>query len=870
MKAIKLKTIGLVNPIGIDEKKITVSWNCKEGITQTAYEIEAKGDLGTKFKSGKVESDSMTGIVLDIKPVSRERITWKVRLYDENSEAGKWSEKAFFEWGLLENRDWKAQWITGDYKAKCRKNELRDGFLGVGRVYRYPVDCFKKEFEAKKVEKARLYITACGLYEAHINGARVGDFVMAPGYTDYNKRIQYQTYDVTDMVLEGNNTLTVDLADGWYRGSVGAWGVLSWYGTQTKFIAQLEMTFEDGSTECVITDDSFKWSNDGPIEFADNKDGERVDARKTPSYGGKARVAIHDVVPSASNNVKVCEHETFKPAELITTPSGKKVIKFPQNIAGFISFKINAHEGQYIRLRCGEILDKDGEFTQLNIQNCRKGKDGEKIAASTLQEIGYTCREGLNEFKNTFSVFGFQLVLVETDVEWDLNDFTAIAVYSDIERTGYFESSNELLNKLVENTVWSQKNNFLDIPTDCPTRERHGWTGDIQIFYKTAQYLMDCAPFIKKYLKDVYDLQYKNGNLPQIAPYGGTDFYMKTMDGSVGWADVGVLIPYRMWKLCGDRSVIEDYYEKMKAYANFMISRVGKGTNDKKTMAGLSETGKKYAVNKGQSYGEWAEPEDVHAMDFMEMSKPHPEVSTAYTSYVLGIMAEIATELGHKDDARGFKAYSENCKKAYQNMRTLPQFTLDTARQAELVRPLYMNLLDAEQTEYAKKRLVKALEDYNWRLGTGFLSTPLILYVLSDMDIELAYKLLKNEEMPGWLFMPKMGATTIWESWEGEFGQGGIASMNHYSKGACVEWLFTTMCGINVEGKNHFVIAPKPGGEFDHAKASYDSVFGKVESGWKMKNGKYEFHIVIPSNCTATVSLPDGTVREVKAGEFDY
>ena len=203
-------------------------------------------------------------------------------------------------------------------------------------------------------------------------------------------------------------------------------------------------------------------------------------------------------------------------------------------------------------------------------------------------------------------------------------------------------------------------------------------------------------------------------------------------------------------------------------------------------------------------------------------------------------------------------------------MRTLPQFTLDTSRQAELVRPLYMNLLDAEQTEYAKKRLVKALEDYNWRLGKGFLSTPLILYVLSDMDIELAYKLLKNEEMPGWLFMPKMGATTIWESWEGEFGQGGIASMNHYSQGACVEWLFTTMCGINVEGKNHFVIAPKPGGEFDHAKACYDSVFGKVESSWQMKNGKYEFHIVIPSNCTATVSLPDGTVREVMAGEVDF
>jgi alpha-L-rhamnosidase len=446
------------------------------------------------------------------------------------------------------------------------------------------------------------------------------------------------------------------------------------------------------------------------------------------------------------------------------------------------------------------------------------------------------------------------LVLVETDVEWSLEDFTAIAVYSDMERTGFFHSSNELLNQFVENTVWSAKNNFLDIPTDCPTRERHGWTGDIQIFYKTAQYLMDCQPFIKKYLKDVYDLQYRNGNLPQIAPYGGTDFYMKTMDGSVGWSDVGILIPYRMWKLCGDRAVIEQYYDRMKKFAEFEISRIGKD----------------YVVNKGQSYGEWAEPKDVHEMDWTDMSKPHPEVGTAYTSYVLGIMSEIATELGYEQDAQRYKEYSEKVKLAYQNLRTLPPYSLETKRQAELVRPLYMKLLNEKQTRIANKQLIKVLEDYGWRLGTGFLSTPLILYVLAEIDIEYAYKLLNNEEMPGWLFMPKNGATTIWESWEGDMDQtSGIASMNHYSKGACVEWLFTTMCGINVAGENHFEITPCPGGDYEYAGARFYSIYGMVEAGWKLVNGKYEYSIKVPSNCTATIKPQDGTIKEVAAGEYN-
>ena len=324
---------------------------------------------------------------------------------------------------------------------------------------------------------------------------------------------------------------------------------------------------------------------------------------------------------------------------------------------------------------------------------------------------------------------------------------------------------------------------------------------------------------------------------------------MWTMNGSVGWSDIGILLPYRFWKKYGDRKILTQYYDRMKKYAAFMIRRV-------------SPDG---VVRRGQSYGEWAEPADVKPNDWKDMVLPHPEVSTAYTAYVLRCLAEIAEELDRTEDAANYRAVSEKCKAAYQK-----EFgnDLDTDRQAQLVRPLAFGLLSDEQTAFAEKRLITALEHYGWRLGTGFLSTPLILDVLADIDIEAAYRLLENEEMPGWLFMPKAGATTIWESWEGTEAQGGIASLNHYSKGAAVEWLFKTMCGIRVDGENHFTIAPRPGGNFTFARAGYDSVYGTVESSWKRGNGKTVYTFSVPANCTAELILPNGETRELSAGVY--
>ena len=849
MKAINLKTEYLINPIGMDIRHPRLMWNCEGGTKQTAYRIVAKTDEQIVWDSGKIISESMhTDYPNDL--ASRQRVEWSVTLWDENDSEGEPSETAFFETGLLSASNFTAKWISGDYRVNKKK--------------RYPVDCFKKEFSAHNVAKARLYITACGLYEAKINGKRVGNFVLAPGHTDYTKRIQLQTYDVTELLKNGENAITVELADGWYRGSCGAWGLRNQYGTQTKLYAQLEITDKSGNKAVIGSDKTWAWSNDGKIRFADNKDGEIIEAWRTPSYGGFATETKCDVTPVSSNNVPVTEHEKFSVQKVITTPGGAKVLDFGQNIAGYISFAVMAKKGQKIKLRFGEMFDENGEFTQKNFQCANK----KRTRVSPRQQIEYYCKDGSNEYKTKFAIFGFQYVLIESDAEWKKEDFTAVSACSDMEETLSFDSSNELLNKLVEATRWSAKNNHADVPTDCPTRERHGWTGDAQIFCNTASYLFNFAPFARKYVHDMLDGQRKNGKFRQITPKGGVDFYMDFMDGSAGWSDAGVLIPYRIYKRYGDEKILENSYAAMKKYADFKIKTLGKWYPTA-VRTGIDRKYRKYISNYGQSYGEWAEPTEVHITGFRDFACPHPEETTAYIVYLLETMAEIAEVLEKAEDKKRFSEYAEKAKIGYGKLIECPKFSLDTDRQAKLVRPLYMGLLNEKQAEFAKKRLITALEHYDWRLGTGFLSTPFILYVLEDIDVEYAYKLLENEQMPGWLFMPKMNANTIWESWEGTQAQGGIASLDHYSKGAVLEWVVSEMCGIQVSGENEFTIAPKAGGHFTFAKCEYQSVYGKVKSDWRRENGKTVYTISVPANTTAKVVLPDGE-KTLTAGEYEF
>ena len=847
MKAIRLQTEYMTQPLGLGIARPRLSWNCEGGVKQTAYRITANRDGETVWDSGKVASASMTHIAWEGEPLySRDRVDWTLTLWDENGEPGEPASSGF-ELGLLEPSDWRAKWISGAYKPNKKK--------------RYPVDCFRRRFKLEKQPVlVRLYATARGVYDVTINGTRIEGFILAPGMTDYRKRIQYQTYDVTSL-LQSDNTVEIRLADGWFRGSVAAYGVTNVFGTQTSVMAQLEVTNADGTRQIICTDEGWDWSNDGPIRLADLKDGEVYDASLQPSYSGKAMAvpAPKNVQIAASDNVPVGEHERFTPKLL-----SNQVLDFGQNIAGYLAFTVQGRKGQTFRIICGEVLNEDGNVDLSGIQESRPAKGWTQINLinklmtgqvkgavdpTPHQEIVFTCSGGRDTYKSSFTVFGFRYAQIIGDIEIKPEDYTAIAVYSDMEQTGEFKCSNELVNRLVENTRWSMKGNFLDVPTDCPTRERLGWTGDAQIFFDTGAYLMNTASFFRKWLRDMADGGYPNGLISAVIPFSGVEMMYKATGSSVGWADAVYLVPWRYYLRYGDTQVLENAWPMIEKYADYLLHHLG--LRDQK--AGKANPDNAFTYEKGVHLGEWLEPEEFRDEVYGAKAK-HPEECTAYLYYSMTIIGQIAGLLGKS--AKAYEDCSAGAKKAYLRFAEL-----DTDRQAKLVRPLALGLLEGETRKAAQERLKKAVENYRYRVGTGFLSTPFLLPVLTEAGMsETAYRMLENTEKPGWLGEILDGATTIWENWEGDLSQ------NHYSPGAVCQWLFDTCVGIRSAGENHFCIAPVPGGTLTHAKARWLSPYGQVESCWEKTEGGVRFTVSVPANCTALLQLPDGTKEILTAG----
>ena len=848
MKVINLKTEYLKNPLGIDIVRPNITWNVVgEDIKhQTAFEITYRINGGEE--KSVIKETSSTHCEFEESLKSRDYVTYSVSIKNEN---GKWSSKSeeqHFSIGLLNKSDWSAKWIRGDYS--------------VSKKERYPVDYFKKEFDVKDIKGAILYITCLGIYEAYINGHKVGNALLTPGSTDPRKRVQYDTYDVSSLLKEGRNELVILLSDGWYRGSIGAKGFTYVFGKYTQVLAELELS--DGSR--VVTDESWSWSNNGPLMFADLKDGEVVDFNRLPTYKGKVRIGSYDNEITSSNNNHVVVVSRNKPVKEFKSKNCKVVYEFENNVAGNIALKLQGQSGSRIHLMLGEMLDENNDVTLKNVQCIRKGKK------TPLQEVVVTLKEGVNEYETKFFYGGFKYVEVIENDGVEVLEIEQLAISTEMDRVSTFECSNELVNIFYDNTVRSCRSNFVDIPTDCPTRERMGWTGDSQIIFDTASYLFDCHAFFRKHVKDIYDRQEKNGRLPQIAPYSAEDWFMDVMNGSVGWADAGILIPYRMYLQYGDINILKDNYEDMVRYAKFMIKRCGSARGIYAIYAKplhLSKENRKYGVNNGQSYGEWAEPNDVKAFVWTDFAEPHPEESMAYTYWMMSLMVEISNLIGRTENNTLFEEYRDGVKRAYQELVTKPRHTLDTDRQCKQVRPLYLNLLNDEQTKFAKERLIKALDNYGWRLGTGFLSTPFILYVLEKIDPNYAYKLLLNEKMPGWLYMAKENTGTIWEGWEGPNAQAGIASLNHYSKGAMVEWLYRSMLGIKVRGENTFEISPVIGEGVDYAKGTYNSLYGEVAVNWKKQKDGVSFEINVPEN-TKTTFIYNGSNKVLEPGKHQF
>ena len=843
MKATKLKTEHMVNPIGLQTINPTLSWVCDGGITQTAYQIIAKSGDAIVWNSGKVASSQMAVPYGGSAAKAREKIDWSVKLWDENDADGE-METASFEMGLIDG-SWKARWIDPEFPHE--------------EAQRQPSSVLRKRFMVPSVKRARLYITCHGLYEAKLNGKRVGNFVLAPGADDYRVRLQYQTYDVTDLLEPGENEITVTLGDGWYRGNNGVDGLYNYYGSDLALLCQLEA---DGKV-ILCSDGSWEASQSGPIRLNDMEKGETYDARMesvTNWHGVSAKDYGFDKLV-CSDSVPILEQERF-PGRILTTPNGETVIDFGQNLAGYTELRLNAKAGQKITLWHGETLDENGNFTQSNFDPGDRNKNG-----GIPQRIDYICKDGLNVYKPSFTIFGFRYAKIETDADLTDAAFTAIAVYSEMAQTGFFSCGNDDVNRLFLNSLWSMRSNFCDIPTDCPTRERAGWTGDAGAFTPTGVKLADCYPILRKWLAECRLAQREDGLVANIAPVNNSGSFISNMlQGSSGWGDACILVPWALYEAYGDKTILAENYEMMVKWLSFVENRA-KDTREHNQ----SNPWKEYLVDQGFHFGEWLEP-DVSSMDTMKknMQFGAPEVATAYYHKSADLVARIAGILGKPGDAKRYAEIAEGARNAYRYTCT-QNGTISSERQAEYVRPIAFGLLDEDESQAAADQLAKMVADNHYHLNTGFLATPFLCRVLSDYGhTDTAYRLLLQDTVPSWLYPVKHGATTIWESWDGVREDGTVHdSLNHYSYGAISGWLFGDVCGIRLsEGK--LTIAPKPSKALMHAQAKWDSPVGTIESKWHYVGDQVILEFTVPANVCAEIHLPDGSVRKAGAGFYSF
>lgn len=840
MKAVNLKTEYMENPVGIDIRRPLLSWNCQDGIRQSAYEIEARCGGELLWESGKVHGNGMM-VYFGKEAGSRQRIIWHVRLWDETDTAGEWSEPAFFEMGLLEQEEFAAKWIdpelTRDPQAHKPASYLRTSFMAEGG------------------KQARLYITCHGLYETYLNGKRVGDFVLAPGSYDYGKRLAYQTYDVTGLLQKGENKVQVILGDGWYRSVSGVDGNRNLYGEDIALYFQLEI---DGKAVCV-SDESWEASQNGPIRENDMQQGEVVDARleEIGEYHGVKLADFGTESLICSNCVPVVEGERFT-GKLLRTPNGETVIDYGQNLAGYVEFTIQAHAGEKLILTHGETLDENGNFTQENFQDRKRHKEG-----GTNQRVVYICKEGKNHYKSRFTIWGFRYAKVETDIDLSGAEFTSIAVYSRMKTLGTFQCSHKAVERLVQNSIWSQKSNFCDVPTDCPTRERAAWTGDMGVFSHAGLYLQDCYPVVRKWLAECRIAQHEDGKIANIAPRNNVpSFFSGLLAGSVGWGDACILVPYELYCRYKDTRILEENYEMMRRWYAFLETRAQqKPLNPVKRLK--RNPYRNFTIETGIDYGEWCEP-DVESTSAMRT--PQSKVATAYFAYSGKLLAEIAEILGREEDAAHYRETARQAKKAFRHIAT-EDGTIVSDRQAEYVRAISFDLLEEEEKKAAAAELDRLVRENGYHLNTGFLSTPSLCPTLTEYGYtDTAYRLLLQDTMPGWLYAVKKGATTIWENWDGINEKGEVkASLNHYSYGAVCGWLFDGVCGIRLK-KGEVTICPHPWSALGYAKASYESPLGQIVSGWRIQGETVSYEIELPSNVSARVILPDGQETRLEAG----
>lgn len=761
---------------------------------------------------------------------------------------------------------WSGKWISPEEKIEP---EVRKGAGYLRKTF--DISSYEEVLQGKT---AYLFATAHGLYEAYINGSRVGDALLTPGCDEYNKRLQYQCYDVTSLLKDGENTICVTLGDGWYRGCNGIDGVRNLFGDDLSFLGDISL-FENGTQgeSVLITDSSWEASMEGPITLTDLELGEDYDATKEDFFtdaslwhpATEMDFSYEVLVPTKT--VPVRAKETFE-GKQISVPNGEIVFDFGQNIAGYTSFVIkNAKAGQKIKIVHGETLDENGNFTIANFQ-----PGDRNVSGGIKQEINYICKDGENVYHPLFSMFGFRYAKVELEggLKPEEISISSVAVYSDMGETAEFSCGVEEVNQLFSNSVWSMKGNFCDIPTDCPTRERAGWTGDAGVFVRTGTYLMNSFSVYEKWLANVRFNQHKDGKMAYINPTNGKPGKIAEMfSASVGWGDAGVIVPWEVYQKTGDETVLRDNYDMMKRWVDFLSNRAGKSKI--KNRFGKNPY-RKYIIDTGMDYGEWCEP-GANVMETMKaaFANGQPEVATAYFAYSSRLLSQIAEILGETEDAKKYKEMSKNATDAYRYLQ-VKDGHIETKRQCELVRPIAFGLLSEEDEKTAASDLNQLIVENGYHLNTGFLSTPFLCQVLCEYGyVETAYRLLLQKECPGWLYAVTKGATTIWETWDGIRKDGSVHdSLNHYSYGAISGWLISGVCGINYTF-DELVIRPFADASLGYAKAFYDSPKGRIVSEWKYEKetDSFSYHIEIPERLSARVILPGKEEQILSAGVYD-
>lgn len=837
-------------PLGIAAAQPRLSWQIKSSgrdFMQSAYEVRtganaaalAKGkEIG--WQSGKVSSGESLHIPYGGGALaSRQRVYWQVRVYDRNGKASPWSAVTSFEMGLLQPGDWQAEWIG-------RANDT-SGKPG-------PSPLFRKGFElSKPIKSARLYVTAHGLYDAHINGKRVGDDYLTPGWTAYDKRLQYQVYDITSLLRNGGNVIGATLGDGWYRGNLVFLNQRNTYGKTAALLLQAEITFADGSKATIASDGSWKTTDTGPVRYSDIYNGETVDARL--NINGWAEPGFNDaswqpaaVLPLTKNNLVAQEgpgvrmHERLKPIKFITTPKGEAVVDFGQNMVGWVELKVKGNAGDTITIHHAEVLDKEGNFYTANLRAAK-------------QENKYILKgDGVETFAPRFTFQGFRYIRVKGIRQpLDTSLFTGVAVYSDMGETGSFSTSHPLINQLQKNIKWGQKGNFVDVPTDCPQRdERLGWTGDAQVFFNTASYNMDVTGFFTKWMKDVAADQRPNGDIPVVIP----DVKSIPSPGSAGWGDVVTIIPWQFYQNYGDRRMLEVQYESMKKWVDH-----------------ITQQSRNELWNHGPHFGDWLFYSAPHDNDGRSAITDKYLIAQAFYIHSTQNVINAAKVLGRSADVAKYEELIKRIKNAFLREYVTPNGRMVSSTQTAYVLALNFDILPEDQRASAAKRLVDNISAYGNHLTTGFLGTPYLCHVLTRYGYtDVAYKLLMQETYPSWLYPVKMGATTIWERWDGikpdgTFQDVGMNSFNHYAYGAIGDWMYKTVTGIQPDpaapGYKQFRIHPRPGGGLTHASAEYKSLYGTIASKWKLDGGKLKLEVTVPANTTARIVLPGAASASV-------